>query len=137
MAINFIPLAANKLRPETGGLVAVFSDCLGAIRRVATLPEARVPTSWKHADVLKNILVNCRYLSFDVVYRHVKAHQDDHKLFADLSRQAQLNCMMDWMAKRVLQARARDLKNPCKVFPLEPVTARVETCNKGEKIPPG
>ena len=81
-------------------------------------------------------MVNCRDLSFDVAYRHVKAHQDNHRLFADLSRQAQLNCMMEWMAKRVLQARARDLKNPCKVFPLEPVTARVGTCNKGEKISP-
>ena len=104
MAIHLILLAANKLRPETGGLVAVFSDCLGAIRRVATLPEAGVPTSWNHADVLKNIMVNCRDLSFDVAYRHAKANQDDHRLFADLSRQAQLNCMMDWAAKRALQA---------------------------------
>ena len=137
MAIHLILLAANKLRPEVRGLVAVFSDCLGAVRRVADLPEARIPNSWKHGDILKNIMVNCCELSFEIAYRHVKAHQDDHELFADLSRQAQLNCVMDWMAKRVLQARARDLKNPCKVFPLEPVTARVGTCNKGEKISPG
>ena len=38
------------------------------------------------------------------------------------------------MAKRVLQARVRGLKNLCKVFPLEPVTARVGKCNKSEKI---
>ena len=47
-----------------------------------------------------------RDLSFDVAYSHVKAHQDDHKLFADLIRQAQLNCIADWLAKRVLQTRA-------------------------------
>ena len=35
------------------GLVVVFFDCLGAIRRVDSLPGARVPTSWKHFDVLK------------------------------------------------------------------------------------
>ena len=93
--------------------------------------------SWKHADILKNIMVNCRDLSFDVAYRHVKAHQDNHRLFADLSHQSQLNCMMDWMAKRVLQAQERDLKNPRKVFPLEQVTARMGTCNKKEKFPPG
>ena len=137
MAIHLILLAANKLRPGLDGMAAVYSDCLGAIRRVADLPEARVPAGWKHADILKNIMINCRDLSFDVAYSHVKAHQDDHKLFADLTRQAQLNCIADWMAKRVLQTRARNLKNPCKVFPLEPVTARVGTCNKGEKISPG
>ena len=45
--------------------------------------------------------------------------------------------MMDWMVKRVLQVWARDLKNPCKLFPLELVTARVGTCNKEEKNLPG
>ena len=137
MAIHLVLLAANRLRPEIKGLVTVFSDCLGAIRRVADLPEARIPNGWKHADILKNIMVNCHDLSFEIAYRRVKAHQDDHKLFAYLSHQAQLNCMMDWMTKRVLQARARDLKNPCKVFPLEPVTAHMEKCNKGEKSSSG
>ena len=117
MAIHLILLAANRLRPDISGLVATFSDCLGAIRRVADLPEARIPTSWKHAGILKNTMINCHDLSFDVAYSHVKAHQDDHKLFANLSRQAQLNCMMNWATKRVLQARVRGLKNPYEVFP--------------------
>ena len=45
VAIHLILLAANRLRPEISGLVAVFSDCLGTIRHVADLPEARTPTS--------------------------------------------------------------------------------------------
>ena len=104
MAIHLILLAANKLRGELKGMAAVFSDCLGAIRRVVDLPVTRVPAGWKHTDILKNIMVNCRNLSFDVAYSHVKAHQDDHKLFTDLTHQAQLNYMVDWMTKRVLQA---------------------------------
>ena len=58
MAIHLILLAANRLRPNLRGLAAVYSDCLGAINRVADLPESRIPTGWKHADILKNIMVN-------------------------------------------------------------------------------
>ena len=36
MAIHLILLAANKLRPELKGMAAIFSNCLGVIRRMPT-----------------------------------------------------------------------------------------------------
>ena len=72
-------------------------------------------------------MVNCQSLSFDVAYYFIKAHKDDHKLFTDLTRQVQLNCMADWTAKRVLQAQSQDLTNLCKVFPLASVTTHMGT----------
>ncbi len=35
-------------------------------------------------------------------YSHVKAHQNDLANVAELSRPAQLNCMMDYQAKKAL-----------------------------------
>jgi hypothetical protein len=43
MAIHLILLAANKLVPNLPGLVQIFSDCLGALKRVTSLPENRLP----------------------------------------------------------------------------------------------
>ena len=99
MAIHLILLAGNKLWPELEVRAVVFSDCLGALGRVADLPPHRIPTQCKHSDVLKNILVNCTDLSFSVKYAHVPAHQDDHDEYSKLLRPAQLNCLCDGMAK--------------------------------------
>ena len=44
---------------------------LQEIRCVADLPEAVVLAGWKHADILKNIMVNCKNLSFDLAHSHV------------------------------------------------------------------
>ena len=84
MAIHLILLAGNKLWPELEGRAVVFSDCLGALGRVANLPPHRIPTQCKHSDVLKNILVNCIDLMFSVKYAHVPAHQDDHDEYSKL-----------------------------------------------------
>jgi len=43
MAIHLIFLAANKLRPSLEGHADVYSDCLGALGRVADLPPGRIP----------------------------------------------------------------------------------------------
>ena len=61
------------------GRAVIYSDCLGALGRVANLPPHRIPTKCRHSDILKNILVNCTSLSFTLAYSHVKAHQDDTK----------------------------------------------------------
>ena len=101
MAIHFILLAANKLWPSLRGRAVIYSDCLGALGRVANLPPHRIPTKCRHSDILNNSLVNCTSLSFTLVYSHVKAHQEDHGEFSTLTRPAQLNVHCDGMAKNV------------------------------------
>ena len=102
MAIYLILLLANKLWPRLEGQAVVFSDCLGALGRMANLPPHQIPTQCKHSDVLKNILVNYTDLSFSVKYAHVPAHQDNHNEYIKLLRPAQLNCLCDGMAKEVV-----------------------------------
>ena len=99
MAIHLILLAVDKVWGEQGCQVSVYSDCLGALARVANLPPHRIPTQCRHSDILKNILVNCTSLSFTLKYAHVKAHQDDEEGYANLLRPAQLNVHCDGTAK--------------------------------------
>jgi hypothetical protein len=77
LAIHFLLLAVHKLHPDLGGQVALYSDCLGALGKVADLPQSRLPSSKKHADILKILMIHCQEFSFDVSYHHVCAHQDD------------------------------------------------------------
>jgi hypothetical protein len=122
MAIHLILLAANEVNPGLTGHVKIYSDCLGALDKVKNLPPARIPTGSAHSDVLKNILVNCSAISFDRYYSHVSAHQDDHADFTSLSREAQLNCSMDNLAKKALwDLRATQLPTQ-QAFPLEPIS---------------
>ena len=101
MAIHLILLAANKVWPSLRGSAVIYSDCLGALGRVANLPPYRIPTKCRHSDILKTILVNCTSLSFTLAYSHVKAHQGNHEEFSTLPRPAQLNVHCDGMAKRL------------------------------------
>ena len=125
MAIHLILLAANRVNPELQGSVNIVSDCLGALDKVANLPPNRIPTRCKHSDILKNIMINCTDLTFDLHYSHVRAHQDDSTLYALLSRPAQLNCNMDINAKRVIWGLDGDELPPQEVFPLEAVSVFV------------
>jgi hypothetical protein len=67
------------------------------------------------------ILTNCKNLSFDRLYLHVKAHQDDMEEDKNLSHPSQLNCTMDYHAKAILwniNSTEPPMQEP---FPLEPV----------------
>jgi hypothetical protein len=66
MAIHLILLSANKIHGALVGSAEVISNCLGALRRVTELPPYRIPSRCKHSDILKNILVICRALSFTI-----------------------------------------------------------------------
>ncbi len=99
MDIHLLLLAVNETYPALQGSIHIYSDCLGALDKVGNLPPARIPANWAHLDVLKNILVNCRGLTFDWMYTHVKAHQDNTLDYANLSQPSQLNCTMDYHAK--------------------------------------
>ena len=102
MAIHLLLLAANKAWPTLQGRAKVYSECLDALQKVTTVPLHRIPSRCRHSDVLKNVMVNCASLTFRVEYENVDAHQDDGKDFALLKRPAQMNCIFDGMAKRVV-----------------------------------
>ena len=103
----------------------MYSDCLGALQKVTTLPPHRIPSRYRHSGVLKNIMVNCASLAFRVEYEHVDAHQDDGKDFTLLKRPAQMNCMYDGMAKGVVWGLAGEKLPKQGMFPLEAVTVYV------------
>jgi hypothetical protein len=100
MATHLILLAVNKCNPDLPGSVQILFDCLGALNKMENLPPYHIPTKCSHSDILKNIMVHCSDLSFHWLYSHVKAHRDDNIQYGDLSRLAQLNCQMDYHAKK-------------------------------------
>ena len=126
MAIHLILVAANKTTPGLQGEVTICSDCLGALGDVATLPTTRIPARCKHSDILKTIMVNCKDLSFQRKYSHVRAHQDDKDKYENLDRRSQLNCLMDGTAKKDIWDLAGEKLPPQQMFPLEPVAIYLE-----------
>ena len=85
MAVHLLLLAVETISPGLKGSAAIYSDCLGALGRVATLPPYRIPSRCRHSDILKTIMVNCTNLSFQREYHHVTAHQDNHTRWEDLT----------------------------------------------------
>jgi hypothetical protein len=71
MAIHLILLAVDKCTPGITGSAQIYSDCLGALKKVKDLPPYRIPTRCSHLDILKNIMVNCSDISFSLFYSHV------------------------------------------------------------------
>jgi hypothetical protein len=117
MAIHLILLSIDKINWAINRSAEIVSDCLGALRRITELPSYRILSRCKHSDILKNILVNCRVLSFTVHYRHVRAHQDDSTLFKNLSRKAQLNCICDHTAKQRIAIDGSGHRQSGSLFP--------------------
>jgi hypothetical protein len=102
LAIHLVLLSINKISPTLTGTVHIFSDSLGALNKVKSLPPHRIPSKCRHSDVLKTIMIHCSSMSFDRLFSHVSAHQDDKDEFDSLSRGAQLNCACNFGAKRIL-----------------------------------
>ncbi len=102
MAVHLLLLAVETVSPGLRGCATIYSDCIGALGRVAKLHPYRIPTRCRHSDILKTIMVNCANLSFQREYLHVAAHQDDHTRWEDLTRAAQLNLAWDAGAKAIL-----------------------------------
>ena len=130
MAIHLLLLSMNKIYPMLKGRVEIVLECLGAMNRVSYLPPYQIPTRCRHSDILKNILVNCRDLSFTTYYSHIKAHQDDKTSFKNLCRKAQLKCICDHAAKFCIATDGPEQPAPGKLFPLKSVGVYV--C--GEKM---
>jgi len=98
---------------------------LGGLKKIATLPDNRLPSGCKHSDILKNIMVNCNSLTFACEYLHVAAHQDERKSFRQLPRPTQLNCCMDTCAKAQLWGLEGTVPPQQGVFLLEPIAVYV------------
>jgi hypothetical protein len=122
LAIHLILLSINKINPTLTGSVHIYSDCLGALNKVKNLPPHRIPSKCRHSDVLKMIMIQCSAMSFDRLFSHVPAHQDDIEDFESLSQEAQLNCACDFGAKRVLLNHNPDDLPWQQQFPLEPIS---------------
>ncbi len=88
LAIDLILLSVNKVNPNLTGSVHIYSDCLGALKKIENLPPHRIPSEFRHSDVLKNIMINCSSMTFDCLFLHVSTHQDNREEFKNLSRQA-------------------------------------------------
>jgi len=121
MAVHLLLLAFNMVRPNLTGSVHLYTDCLGALKRVRDLSPDRIPSRCCHADILKNILVNSSNLSFTRYFSHVKAHQNDEDEWINLTRPSQLNCGCDAAAKNILQQTDPPEFLCQKAFPLEPI----------------
>ncbi len=121
MAIHLLLLAINEMTPTLTGSIHIYSNCLGTFDKVKNLPPSCIPAGWSHSNVLRNILINCKNLSFGRLYSHVKAHQDDIKEYRNLSRPLQLNCTMDYLAKAALWNISPTDRPKQEPFPLEQV----------------
>jgi hypothetical protein len=121
MAIHLILVSINKINPTLLGSVEVVSDCLGALKQVTYLPPYRIPSQCCHLDILKTIMVHCPGLLFTTHFLHIKAHQDDQKLFSKLCRKAQLNCICDHAGKQRIAADGLNNTTTCRMFLLEPI----------------
>jgi hypothetical protein len=138
MAIHLILWGINEVHQDLEGLVHILSDCLGALDKVENLPLYRIPTQCSHFNILKNIMVNCSDLPFARIFSHVKAHQDDHTGYESLTHSAQLNCQMDYYAKKAIWDKEHNLEAPTRCFPLELLCIFLGrnklTLDKGEKL---
>ena len=123
LAMHLILLGVETAYPATGGRVDIYSDCLTALWTVENLPPTMIPSRFKHADILKIILTQCGQFAFDKKYIHVPAHQDDTEEFETLTRQSQLNCIMDhWAKECILNRRSNGLRTTQLPLPLEVIT---------------
>jgi hypothetical protein len=97
-----------------------------------------IPTKCSHSDILKNIMANCSNLSFLRIFSRVKAHQDNSRKYGDLSREAQLNCQIDYLAKKTIHEAPPIQDAPMQHFPLEPLCVFLGknklTSDKGERL---
>jgi hypothetical protein len=66
-------------------------------------------------------MVNCSDLSFRRLYSLVRAHHDNNVQYGDLSRLAQLNCQIDYYAKKAIWDAGPVDDKITHPFPLEPV----------------
>ena len=80
------------------GLIHIGCDGKGAIDALNNKFEI-VKSSRKHFDIIASIQRLMDYLPLQWKFRHIKAHQDDIKMYDELTRWEQLNVVADTLAK--------------------------------------
>ena len=138
MAIHLILKGVNEFNQTLQGSIHILSDCLGALWNVENLPPHRIPSRCSHSDILKNIMLSCSEMTFKRIFSHVKAHQDDGEAYCNLTRESQLNCQMDYHAKRAIWETTEQHNITARAFPLEPISIFLGknklTSGKGERL---
>ena len=51
MAIHLSLMSVNRISPALQGSVKIYSECIGALGRVAYLPPNWIPTRCRHSDI--------------------------------------------------------------------------------------
>lgn len=85
------------------GSIEIGCDGLGALSAIQS-NHLIIKSTWKHFDIIRAIRKSIQLSNLQWKLRHIKGHQDDDTLFAHLDRWAQLNVLVDKMAKDKLQS---------------------------------
>ena len=88
---------------------SIHCDNRGALHQ-ASITRKRVRPRTKHADLIRNLRDIKATHKFDVKYIHVKAHQDDHLAWDELTLFQQLNVHCDLLAKQAVQEAITTVK---------------------------
>lgn len=112
----------NPYRSETTGVLAILEklyqlctnyrllaggitlgcDCISALRQGININKARVSCKKLHNDLLSAGTSILQLLPLKIHPVHVRGHQDSKESFSNLSRLAQMNVRMDYLAKEAL-----------------------------------
>lgn len=126
LAIHLIALSVIKANDSLTGSLDIYSDCKTALWKLETIPPTMIPAWFRHADILKIILIHCKLETLATKFIHVPVHQDEDEDFDDLSRPSQLNCLMDAKAKQcIIDWDRAGRPNIRRKLPLEPLTIHV------------
>ena len=85
------------------GKLHVGCDNLRALQQSFQQPMYKRSPKQKHSDLLSSISGVLNLNKLQVTYEHVEAHQDSSLPYDELSRLAQMNVRMDWLAKTASQ----------------------------------
>ena len=94
---------------------------MGELVTVATITTNRIPCRCNNSYILKNIMVNCRNLTFAFSYSHVKANQYDDMAYQHLSLPSKINCIIDDHEKKVIWGLEGLQLTIQEIFLIEPV----------------
>ena len=120
-ATHLILLSVNWVAPTLRGSAHIYSDCLGVLDKIRNLPPHRIPSKCRHSDVLKNVMLHCGLMTSTHLFSYVFTHQDNWTKWENLTRAEQLNCAVDFGAKRVLLHHDDSNLPRQQKFPLEAV----------------
>ena len=66
LAIHLLLHSMDISQPHLEGSLKLYSDCKGALTTIGSLPLACIPSSLRHADILKIMAVHCHTFHFDL-----------------------------------------------------------------------